>query len=1155
MMPTPRQLKQYHVFLASPGDVGEERQSVRKFFDEYNHNTARLWNVRFEVVDWENHATVGIGRPQELITQQTLEKYRESLALVIGIMAQRFGSPSGKAESGTEEEFNWAMEANRASGFPEIKWFFRKVEQLDGLPTDPAEAIKALEQWKKVHNFRTQMQNLANPIFYAEYPNALSFQEVFERDLRLWLSDSMRPWVMEAGLQESKTERVAPTVQHAKFNAECYSKALIKRFDKLNFDMIDTDGAYYHSIRLWSVFTPQSVRECHQYHPRLLEIPKEYQQRMLDAGEINAKELEDAEKQADKLRQEYYSQPLRSVLDVVKDALQTVHAGIARKLVILGDPGSGKSSLIRYLALSWVDLTEPDIHGTSPIPIVIELGSYGRWQCAGRKDLVRYLEEAPGWSDWPKGVLDGLVKQSGRVVMLLDGLDEVFDVQMRANVIEDIQRFSSQYSQTPIIITSRVVGYQRRQLPDEFQHFMLQDLDLDQITNFVNRWHEVAFENDALAAPKRDRLIKAIHQSKSIAMLAGNPLLLTMMAILNRNQDLPRDRVDLYAQASRVLLHQWDTERALSDYPGINTEIGLREKTDILRRIALHMQAADGGLKGNLIDGNTLTYLIEDYLQSELNFYQARAAARAVVDQLRQRNFILCFVGADSYAFVHRTFLEYYCAADFVHQFNITKKLQINDLIALFDQHCRDDEWREVLRLICGQIDQQFVQVIVETLSAHVDLDNWDGYLPLLELPLAVWCLGEARNKGKLGGVTESLLDLCVRAICNAEITDLRSESDQWLFEIGYAVEQSGIRVKLKPEWEDMVFEAIETLKHTIYVWPHFIRAATGNREYIVDLAINCPESSTRWQAIEALSDGWPDETTRSLITQVALQDDDDLPRRIALYALTDKWPDSATRDLLFQKVTQDEDASTRSSALRLLADKWQDPPIRELVVERAVHDEGYVARSNALELLVEKWPDSTTRDILIQRLSRDLHYSPRNSALRGLAETWSDQSTRELVIRHAVQDRYYSTRSAALQILADVWPDQASQDLIVNRVVQDRHNLPRCTAMQILARLWPEQSTKELLVRRSVKAKIITERAVASYLLGKMHSKFALIVFTRDLDGVRPYLDPLEPISFEHIKNAALNTDIPVGDIENQIASLSNYLGWDITIGAKKLV
>ena len=70
----------------------------------------------------------------------------------------------------------------------------------------------------------------------------------------------------------------------AEFDAERYRAAMLKRFDKLNFDMIDTTGAYYQNVRLWSVFVPQSARECHQYNPRLLEIPKEHQRRLLDAG-------------------------------------------------------------------------------------------------------------------------------------------------------------------------------------------------------------------------------------------------------------------------------------------------------------------------------------------------------------------------------------------------------------------------------------------------------------------------------------------------------------------------------------------------------------------------------------------------------------------------------------------------------------------------------------------------------------------------------------------------------------------------------------------------------------------------------------------------------------------------------------------------------
>ena len=253
-------------------------------------------------------------------------------------------------------------------------------------------------------------------------------------------------------------------------------------------------------------------------------------------------------------------------------------------------------------------------------------------------------------------------------------------------------------------------------------------------------------------------------------MLAGNPLLVTMMAILNRHQELPRDRAELYSQAARVLLHQWDTERALEDYPELRREVDLRAKTAILRSVAYTMQNGPQGLAGNIIDGETLTSLIEDYLHDELHFEQSRAAAAAVVRQLRERNFILCFLGADSYAFVHRTFLEYFCAADFVHHFNIEKALDIDGLIALFDYHCRDDDWREVLRLICGQIDEQFVGRIVEHLATRTDLEKWNGYTALPELPLAIWCLSELRNKTKATAIAESVWDASVKAICNATI-------------------------------------------------------------------------------------------------------------------------------------------------------------------------------------------------------------------------------------------------------------------------------------------------------------------------------------------------------------------------------------------------
>lgn len=194
----PRAVREYHVFLASPGDMDMERQEVRRFFDEYNRHTAQSRHNRFSVVDWENYATTGIGDPQQLVTAQTLERFRESLALVIGLMGQRFGSPTSTHESGTEQEFEWALNSYLKTGYPEIKWFFRKVEQFVA-PPDPADIKQALGQWQRVQAFRQRLRGgqagIAHPpLYYREFSSMTEFQNILRQDLSLWLSAQQRPW-------------------------------------------------------------------------------------------------------------------------------------------------------------------------------------------------------------------------------------------------------------------------------------------------------------------------------------------------------------------------------------------------------------------------------------------------------------------------------------------------------------------------------------------------------------------------------------------------------------------------------------------------------------------------------------------------------------------------------------------------------------------------------------------------------------------------------------------------------------------------------------------------------------------------------------------------------------------------------------------------
>jgi hypothetical protein len=827
------------------------------------------------------------------------------------------------------------------------------------------------------------------------------------------------------------------------FDLETYREALVERYGNLDFASLETTGAYYNDVRLWSVFVPQSVRECHEYDPQLLEVPKDHLQRLAEAGELDDQQLAESEKLHEERRQAYVNQPPRPVLGVADDAA-------IQRLVILGDPGSGKSSLLRFLATRWARIDDANLRYTQPLPLLIELREYSRWECPSGKDFPKYLHEGPAWHRLNQQTLKHLLEQPDRVVLLLDGLDEVFDPNEREKVVNAIQRFSNDYKHVRIVVTSRVVGYQPHRLRNaDFRHFMLQDLDAEQIGNFLDKWHDVTFDKPLEAEPKRQRLDGAIKNSKSIAQLAGNPLLLTMMAILNRNQKLPDDRVDLYQQCSRLLLHQWDVEeKLLEEFPGLSDEIGLREKTEILRSVAYAMQTRlSDESRANFIDGTTLTSLIEDYLHTELRFQQAKAVARALVEQLRGRNFMMCDLGADSYAFVHRTFLEYFCAADIVHQFNVAKTLSEPDLIALFDAHCRDDDWREVLRLICGQIDEQFVGRIVEHLATRTDLEKWNGDTALPELPLAIWCLSEVRSQTKTGSAARDLLNIVCRMYEHN-----RSMNQQLCEDCADAAKECWQRQELSPYLEWWQGETIGQL-----FWPQFFATVTGDRLAVIELSKH-DRWTLRWGAFKSLAVNWPDETTRELLAQRAVQDDYQYPRSAALRALAEKWPDETTRELLAQRAVQDDNSEPRRAALRALAEKWPDLATRELLAQRTVQDDHQSPRSAALQALSEKWPDETTRELLAQRAVQDHHYEPRRAALRALAEKWPDETTRELLAQRAVQDDHQSPRSAALQALSEKWPDETTRELLAQRAVQDDHQSPRSAALQALAEKWPDE-------------------------------------------------------------------------------------------------
>ncbi|UKO97367.1 HEAT repeat domain-containing protein [Nostoc sp. UHCC 0870] len=742
-----------------------------------------------------------------------------------------------------------------------------------------------------------------------------------------------------------ETARIIP-----EFDLQRYQEGIRERYGNLKLDSLDTSGYAYNELKLWRIFIAQNVREVPHVLPQVHELPKEHLKRLRKSDQL------EAELQAEELenhKRVYLEQPIRLVLDVVNDR------HIYKYIVILGNPGAGKSTLLQFLALNWAD-SPLDNTISQAMPLLIELRIYMRRR--EDKECHNFLEFFHNCS----GAIAHLNQhqlheqlKAGNAVVMFDGLDEVFDAGQREDVITDIHRFTNEYANVQVIVTSRIIGYKPQRLRDaEFHHFMLQDLDLEQIQDFIHRWHELTFNDEADKVKKRERLQRAIETSKSIAELAGNPLLLTMMAILNRNQELPRDRPELYNQASRLLLHQWDVERALVEDQRLDPKtIDYKDKQAMLRQVAYFMQTSDKGLAGNLINVNDLERIMTGYLKS-IEVSPARGSARLIINQLRTRNFILCSSGADYYAFVHRTFLEYFCAWEFVWRFEKERSITIEDLKSVvFAKHWQDENWHEVLVLIAGMIEPTFVGEILEYLML---LDGEEH--KFINLFLAAKCLAEVRNRSVIVKADNKLLN---------QIQDLTKYGDI-------------INIYLKVDREDLE-------KYQEYV----------NNNYSVQ--------EIRTKAITAVVMTWQDDSKiLPWLKERATSDEDNNVRYVAVKKLASLWKSNVDiKALLKERVTSDEDGYVRCAALEELSSGWKyDPDIKDLLQESNT-DSCEEVREFTLKELARFWKeDPDTLSIIKERAVLDFPYV-QQTAIQELIRGWKyDPNTLPFLKQLAANDK-----------------------------------------------------------------------------------------------------------------------------------------------------
>lgn len=165
------------LFVASPSDVQKERDSIAGVLNELNNTIGNNLGFAVELVRWETHSHPSMGRPQGVINAQ-IGPYD----IFLGIMWKRFGTPTGVAESGTQEEFNLAYEEWKRDNDLQICFYFSQAKYK-------LNSVSETEQNAKVLAFK---EDLSRKGLVWEYANATAFPHVLRRHLTTMLFEMFK---------------------------------------------------------------------------------------------------------------------------------------------------------------------------------------------------------------------------------------------------------------------------------------------------------------------------------------------------------------------------------------------------------------------------------------------------------------------------------------------------------------------------------------------------------------------------------------------------------------------------------------------------------------------------------------------------------------------------------------------------------------------------------------------------------------------------------------------------------------------------------------------------------------------------------------------------------------------------------------------------
>jgi hypothetical protein len=985
--------------------------------------------------------------------------------IFVGLIGHIYGFvPQGDHTSLTEQEYLAASSAG-------------KPRLLFVAPGDfpvPANLMPSAKDLRRQKAFRRKVQH--DYVVDANWtsPDALASSVVA----------ALSNWRMSSAPSPSRSaprRRRKGKKQPLSIDLSIYADRARKKWETIDLSSLARPGAVDEEAkpRLKDLFIPQLARRTRP----LVSLTRDY---LLSQG-------------IDPLREDTMGDELRRRWQHAERApiLHFLSRSDLRHTIVLGDPGGGKSSLMRFVLLR---LLEP-VQTTNPqhlawrlaldghIPFLIELRDYVAREREGKCNTLfaylGYLGREQGFG-FDEAAVIHLVKERG--LLLIDGLDEVFDPSRRRAIADEIIGLTTRYPSARVIVSSRIAGFDAHPFEAAgFEPLTIDDLDGEQITIFANAWFTVVLGDHPQQAAECARdLLAALDARPQLKALAGNPLLLTIMAIVARHEALERSRVGLYEQALSTLSYILDFKHkglSLSTDSPLR-KLAPRDKIALLRHVAWAMHEQRGGLRANAISEaalhDALTRYFEDFNSAK---DEVGRAVSEMLQVLQERNWILTLRGPALYGFVHRTFLEYLCAAHLLTRFR-ARTIELESIVDNYVvPNLSDDSWHEVIRLLAGQIGRdtpEHAAFMIRAIAGSAHVNN-----SLSPVALALECLAE-QDSNQLGAFESVIKDLMPRILA------------------------------ISPEPFDSVARAmgaLSTLKVPDTLKKQFELSDFGFAKTIEQSDAGRGRDEALWREIAQASlilAFWPTSNVGRLALERVATDYGSSARVVAARSLSQLFGDDRSAHAFLSAMCLNDPAdSVRSSVLRMMPVGEHPDAFVEFLRRRAVDDPNDGARAAAVARLLDVAPTDESVEFLRERFAAESTAKAKQLLINDAVWSLRDSAMAAQLFRDiALSETVPQVRTAALQALSIHNSAPLVMDALQELATTDPDGMIRGSAALALVRL---------------------ENDIPS-----------AVLLSRDLDAAYPALDLAETISASMIKAAALK----LTKTEEEVAAMYQTLG-----------